>query len=145
MESKKNEFKMPKRYDISYMERLNKRERELFEKRNALTELFTNRPRLENVFNLENEEEDNINKKEINEILSFLPISKINEDKKPINNNYKCMICLSNYKIRDKIYTLPCLHIFHAQCFEKWMYQKRACPICKFDISLQSLLSSFED
>ena len=145
MEAIKNEFNIPKRYDISYMERLNKRERDMFEKRKIDSEEVINRPRLENILESEDDIEALCKKNEINEILKFIPISKVKEEKKPSDNNYKCMICLSNYKIRDKIITLPCLHIFHSKCFEKWMYQQRACPICKYDVSLESLLSSFDN
>ena len=141
MELIKKEFNFPKRYDSSFMERLNKREKDLLEKRNIDIE-FTNRPTIENPFLLQNEEEEELkNKKEVKEILSNLPISTINEHNKLSNNNYKCMICLSNYKLGDKISTLPCWHNFHSKCFEKWVIQKRSCPICKFEISLQSLFS----
>ena len=145
MEAIKNEFNIPKRYNISYMERLNKRERDIYEKRKIDREEVINRPRLENIFEPEDDIETLSKKNEINEILKFIPVSTVKEEKKPSDNNYKCMICLSNYKIRDKIYTLPCLHIFHSKCFEKWMYQQRACPICKYDVSLESLLSSFDN
>ena len=144
MELIKKEFNFPERYDLSFMARLNKRERDLLERRNNDIE-FTNRPTIENPFLIQNEEEELNNKKEVKEILNYIPISTINEQKQLSNNNNKCMICLSNYKLRDKISTLPCWHNFHSKCFEKWMVQKRCCPICKFEISLQSLFSLDEN
>ena len=144
MELIKKEFNFPERYDLAFMERLNKRERDLLEKRNNDIE-FTNRPTIENPFILQNEEEELMNKKEVKEILSYIPISKIDEQSKLSNNNNKCIICLSNYKLGDKKYTLPCWHNFHSKCFEKWLFQKRYCPICKFEISLQSLFSHNEN
>ena len=129
------------------MERQNRRERILLGRRN--NDLgYSNRPRLENPFSeSENEdEEQNLNdKKEIEEIINFIPTSIIKEENKLNNNNYKCMICLSNFKIGDKESILPCLHIFHSKCIEKWILRAKTCPICKFDISLESLLSHIGD
>lgn len=95
------------------------------------------------------EEEDNriIDKKEnlfkeedANEILRYIPNSIITEEKNKNDNNYKCVICLNEFKIGDKVCTIPCLHIFHIDCLKKWIIMNRWCPICKFDFSLDSLL-----
>ena len=129
----KNELVLPKRYNQNLMERQNKREREILGRRNIDDIFFTNRPRLENPFQIENDEE----KKEIEEILNFLPSSIYKKEDK---NKPKCMICLSNYYLGNKLSYLPCLHIFHLDCLKKWLYQKKYCPICKYNISLESLI-----
>ena len=142
MEINKNDFLLPKRYNHTLMERQNKREREILERRNIDIE-FSNRPRLENpFFDSEKEEEENKIKSEIEEILKYIPIVIIKDQNDLIKKKNQCMICLSNYKLGDKQYILPCFHIFHTKCLKTWMFQKRYCPICKFDISLESLLSS---
>ena len=120
------EFTLPKRYNRTFMERLNKRENEILERRNVDLDFF-NRPRLEEPFRAE----DNNNKKEVKELLNILPKSKIEK-----NNNLKCVICLSNFKIKDNEVTLPCLHMFHFNCIKKWLYEKRCCPLCKSEIYL---------
>ena len=119
-----NELILPKRYNKNLMERQNKREREM--NRRIDDDEFTNRPRLENPFITENVENNN----EIDEIINYLPSSVFKKDDK---NNSKCMICLSNYQFGNKISSLP--------CFKKWLFQQKHCPICKYDISLESLLS----
>ena len=141
MEINNNGFLLPKRYNHTLMERQNKREREIFERRNIDLE-FSNRPRLEDPFSEQEKEEENKIKNEIEEILKYIPIIKIKEQNDLIKNKNQCMICLSNYRLGDKQYILPCFHIFHSRCLKTWMFQKRYCPICKFDISLESLLSS---
>ena len=95
------------------------------------------------------EEDNNINNKrenlfkdsDVNEILRYLPTSTIQEEKTKNDNNYKCVICLYEFKIGDKVCTLPCLHIFHINCLKNWIVRDRWCPICKYDFSLDSLLT----
>ena len=117
-------FTLPKRYDIKFMERCNKRENDMLERRN-IDFNFYNRPRLEESDDDEEEEK----KKEVDLLMKLLPTSKIKK-----NNNINCIICLSNLKIGDKESTLPCLHIFHYNCIKKWIYEKKWCPICKYEI-----------
>ena len=119
------ELTLPIRYNRKFMERLNKRENEMLERRNLDLELF-NRPRLENPFY---DEEKNNNKKDVEILLKILPNSKI-ENK----TDLKCIICLSGFRIGDKEVTLPCLHMFHFNCIKKWFYENRWCPLCKSEI-----------
>jgi len=51
------------------------------------------------------------------------------------NNIQKsCRICMEDFKNDELVRTLPCLHFFHRKCIDKWLFQNRTCPICKFDI-----------
>ena len=146
MESIRKEFNFPKRYDKTLMERQNKREMEILGRKNDDDVEYNNRPQLENPFELEEEKLLKlVNKEEVNEILHYISLSKIEENNKLLNKDFKCMICLNDYKIRDRIATLPCFHIFHKNCFEKWMIEKRWCPICKFSMSLESILSLYHN
>ena len=74
-----------------------------------------------------NENEKNIK----NEFLEEIIITK-----KTINNcgNEKCMVCLINYSINDKISYLPCCHFFHSSCIKNWLKIKSKCPLCKANI-----------
>lgn len=45
-----------------------------------------------------------------------------------------CTICLSNYEVEEKIKVLPCSHIFHPACIDRWLDSKNKCPICKHDV-----------
>ena len=119
---------------------------------------FTNSRYNEDLFNdninniltrLEQEDDSLNNKKEnlfkesdANEILRYIPNTIIKEEKNKNDNNYKCMICLYEYKLGEKVCTLPCLHIFHIDCLKNWIIRNRSCPICKYDCSLESLLSN---
>ncbi|KAF9749473.1 hypothetical protein NGRA_3463 [Nosema granulosis] len=43
-----------------------------------------------------------------------------------------CSICLNLFKHREMARTLPCKHMFHKKCVDKWLLnQSDACPICR--------------
>lgn len=47
----------------------------------------------------------------------------------------KCCFCLDVFKEDDILRLLPCDHIFHRECVDKWFasrrYMPRSCPLCK--------------
>jgi len=46
----------------------------------------------------------------------------------------KCLICLDEFGDGDDIKTLPCLHIYHQKCIERWLGTDNSCPVCKTPI-----------
>ncbi|KAI4378591.1 hypothetical protein MLD38_016051 [Melastoma candidum] len=43
-----------------------------------------------------------------------------------------CSVCLTEFTSQCKINKLPCGHIFHGKCLEKWMvYWNITCPLCR--------------
>jgi len=47
----------------------------------------------------------------------------------------KCRICLELYEDGDEVKTLPCFHIFHSACIDKWFQFSDECCICKTSVS----------
>lgn len=43
----------------------------------------------------------------------------------------QCTICFEKYKLQIKCVKLPCNHIYHIKCINKWFKQKNSCPICR--------------
>ena len=105
--------------------------------------------------NINNEDNDIIrNNSEIrnknkdpNTIIKFLPVSEVKEIKQNVedndNNNKKCVICLCEFEIGDQVSALPCLHVFHTECIASWIKKHLQCPICKFEVTLKSLIGGF--
>ncbi len=54
--------------------------------------------------------------------------------KEQIKIEEKCTICLCEYEQYDHVRRLPCMHLFHIQCVDKWLTQSKRCPICRIDI-----------
>ena len=80
--------------------------------------------------------------KDYDTIIKFLPIWEIKENKKDSGNNENknCIICLYDFKIGDQICALPCLHIFHFDCIKNWLRNNLSCPVCKFEVTLNSII-----
>mmetsp|Transcript_21322 Transcript_21322/g.29890 ORF Transcript_21322/g.29890 Transcript_21322/m.29890 type:complete len:574 (-) Transcript_21322:3803-5524(-) len=61
------------------------------------------------------------------------------EYKKDKNTQHHCVICLEEFKNGDRLRVLPCNHLFHMGCIDKWLsgslsYQEcftSGCPTCK--------------
>lgn len=45
-----------------------------------------------------------------------------------------CIICLSDYVQGELLKQLPCKHIYHAECVDKWLRRNGTCPLCKVSI-----------
>lgn len=64
------------------------------------------------------------------------PCKKIKKDDSILDSN--CCICMGEYKVGEFKRTLPCNHIFHKKCIDKWfsVYKKSMeCALCKKDFS----------
>lgn len=46
----------------------------------------------------------------------------------------KCAICLGEYEEREGVKILPCTHMFHCECVDRWLNVNRTCPFCKQSI-----------
>ncbi|GAB2275589.1 hypothetical protein Dimus_010349 [Dionaea muscipula] len=52
-----------------------------------------------------------------------------------------CCICLAKYVNNDELRELPCTHLFHKECVDKWLKINALCPLCKSEVG-ESILSS---
>jgi len=60
--------------------------------------------------------------------LSKLPVHVCKSGQ--IAENSSCSVCQEEYKLGDKVRTLPCFHAYHLQCIDSWLKDKNSCPIC---------------
>eukprot|EP01062_Namystynia_karyoxenos_P069467 TRINITY_DN6495_c0_g1_i3.p1 TRINITY_DN6495_c0_g1~~TRINITY_DN6495_c0_g1_i3.p1 ORF type:complete len:292 (+),score=67.24 TRINITY_DN6495_c0_g1_i3:72-947(+) len=49
--------------------------------------------------------------------------------------NKRCPICLCDFEEGEEVRALPCLHVFHPECVDRWLKDNRVCPTCKKDIT----------
>ncbi|KAL2932493.1 hypothetical protein RDABS01_001160 [Bienertia sinuspersici] len=45
-----------------------------------------------------------------------------------------CCICLAAYVENDELREMPCSHLFHTECVDKWLKINASCPLCKLEI-----------
>ena len=88
-----------------------------------------------NEVGLQNKERD------VYTILKFLPVWEVRENKKSENNN-NCVVCLYEFQIGDEISALPCCHVFHTKCIDSWLKNELTCPVCKFEVTLSSIIGN---
>ncbi|XP_074286368.1 E3 ubiquitin-protein ligase At1g63170 [Silene latifolia] len=55
-----------------------------------------------------------------------------------------CCICLAKYANNDELRELPCSHLFHKDCVDKWLKINALCPLCKSEVG-ETLLSTLAE
>lgn len=67
----------------------------------------------------------------LNEILATLPTTQI-VDILP-SHAWQCAVCLEAFEAGETTTTLPCHHVFHQDCIERWLAHvtMMTCPICR--------------
>ena len=45
--------------------------------------------------------------------------------------NFSCSICMESFGTNCAIATIPCGHVFHEACIEKWHINEKNCAICR--------------
>jgi hypothetical protein len=59
------------------------------------------------------------------EELSHLDITPYEGD------DVQCSICLNNITTGQDVTSLPCDHMFHSQCIQRWFRRNATCPVCR--------------
>jgi len=42
-----------------------------------------------------------------------------------------CSICITDFGMGDAVKILPCSHLFHVECIDRWLAEKLQCPTCR--------------
>ncbi|KAK9128639.1 hypothetical protein Syun_017436 [Stephania yunnanensis] len=72
------------------------------------------------------------------ERIALLPVSKYRKGSFLLwkrSRDERCVICQMNYKRGEKLMTLPCKHIYHADCVSRWLSINKVCPVCYAEVS----------
>jgi len=68
-------------------------------------------------------------------LVAALPLSKV----APGGTISQCMICLDDMRVGSAVRTLPCMHVFHRKCIDRWLCEpgrKPRCPIDQAEVQL---------
>eukprot|EP01083_Nonionella_stella_P003278 9348_1 len=67
--------------------------------------------------------------------VAAIPLSIYTEDDETKEDPESCVICIDTFTAGDSVRTLPCDHIFHQACIDKWLlWRKKECPLCWQDV-----------
>lgn len=48
--------------------------------------------------------------------------------------NATCSVCLTELEEGEDVKILPCKHIYHPQCIDRWLERSKLCCVCKADV-----------
>lgn len=81
-------------------------------------------------------------------VAELLPAHKFQKDTGLIRvDDNTCAVCLSEFEEDEELRTLPeCMHSFHIQCIDMWLYSHSNCPMCRtIVVPSPSMLSQLLD
>ena len=77
----------------------------------------------------------------IKKLLKHLKRKKIKASDLENQEAKQCSICFEDYAENETVVILPCdtRHIFHDSCISEWLKEKDTCPLCKTQITAETL------
>ncbi|KAI3877490.1 hypothetical protein MKW92_051397 [Papaver armeniacum] len=67
-------------------------------------------------------------------VIETFPVFK-HPDVKNVENVLECAVCLSKFDDGDLLRLLPCKHVFHTGCVDRWIVSESStCPVCRRDL-----------
>ncbi|KAJ3615275.1 hypothetical protein NHX12_018843 [Muraenolepis orangiensis] len=55
----------------------------------------------------------------------------------------ECVICMVDFELGEAIRFLPCLHIYHVDCIDRWLLRSFTCPSCMEPVDA-ALLATYQ-
>ena len=46
-----------------------------------------------------------------------------------------CAVCQENWENGEMVRKLPCQHVFHIMCIDRWFADNNVCPVCRFTMA----------
>ncbi len=46
-----------------------------------------------------------------------------------------CVVCQENWENGEMVRKLPCQHVFHIMCIDRWFADNNVCPVCRFTMA----------
>lgn len=69
-------------------------------------------------------------------VINYENIEDKKKQIKPSKSYGECPICFED--MNDDLLALPCSHLYHTKCANKWFQTKRTCPLCTTSIDVNN-------
>jgi hypothetical protein len=56
---------------------------------------------------------------------------------------FRCVICMIEFCVGDRVRYLPCMHTYHTDCIDDWLMRSFTCPSCMEPVDA-ALLVTYE-
>jgi E3 ubiquitin-protein ligase RNF11 len=56
---------------------------------------------------------------------------------------FRCVICMIEFIVGDRVRYLPCMHTYHVDCIDDWLMRSFTCPSCMEPVDA-ALLVTYE-
>lgn len=63
-------------------------------------------------------------------LVATLPTQVVSSVRR-LGEQTQCTICLGDFAVGETLKTIPCLHVYHSKCIDRWLSEDNSCPICK--------------
>ena len=57
--------------------------------------------------------------------------------------NISCSTCLEIFTSKCNISTIPCGHVFHNKCIEKWLTENNNCSQCRSNVTFDQIIKLY--
>eukprot|EP00397_Hematodinium_sp_SG-2012_P049457 GEMP01057043.1.p1 GENE.GEMP01057043.1~~GEMP01057043.1.p1 ORF type:complete len:244 (+),score=68.19 GEMP01057043.1:205-936(+) len=73
--------------------------------------------------------------RELSAAARSLPSQSYTQEQKDAGGSeHQCRICLEHFALSDQVKTLPCFHLFHSNCVDRWLRVNERCPVCRTNL-----------
>lgn len=66
-----------------------------------------------------------------NQEIGQLPVHQYNKTSQMSLESGECRICITDFVEGETLRSLPCLHVYHKECIDKWLQKNAICPVCR--------------
>ncbi|KAG7673122.1 hypothetical protein Ndes2526B_g05303 [Nannochloris sp. 'desiccata'] len=63
-------------------------------------------------------------------------LGELKKEEEEEQQEEQCAVCRVEFEAEDKVKKLPCGHYYHPECVGQWLQQKKICPQCSREVTL---------